>query len=118
MKLTAQDDWDVLLVKISAMALLTIALTWLPQAIGSLIQIGTILLNYPLFGEIDTEAASYFKNLKMQLFGVVIGHLVSFATLLFLARWMFSYPVIIRKALLGIQPIPEEKPLSTNFNIN
>ena len=102
---------DVLLVKVSAMALLTVAIVWLPQAVGGVFQIVAHLFYITSFDDDTSDFAKMMKPVQMQLLGASVGKITSFIVLVFLARWMFSYPPIIRKALSRNQASPENPPL-------
>jgi hypothetical protein len=111
MSLIDPKNSDVLLVKVSAMALLTVALVWLPQTVGGVFQIIAHLLYIKSFDGDPSDFAKMMKPVQMQLLGASVGKIASFIVLVFLARWMFSYPPIIRKALSRTQASPENPPL-------
>ena len=120
MSLTDQKNWDVILVKISAMALLTVALTWLPEAVGSVFQIIGSLIYFVSSENDPTDFEEMMRPYQMQLIGMGLGKLASFVVLLLLARWMFSYPPMVRRALARAiappqdPPSPKESPSSLN----
>ncbi len=111
MNLSQEKGHDVLLVKISAMALLTVALVTLPQALGGLFTIIFSFSSYSLAGNDDSIFANVVRPYRIQMIGTAVGSFATFIVLLFLARWVSGYPSFIRKLLSN--PIPREnKPLA------
>lgn len=112
MNLSDQKDLDVLLVKVSAMALLTFALLMIPGAFGAAIQVASYPIMDPTKEYDRVEALSEFvRNAQMQLTVAAIGKIASCIVLLFLSLWMFSYPPIIRKALSRTSSSPQDSSL-------
>lgn len=92
-------EWDELLVKAAGIALVTVALTWLPEALGAVAQIVSIAVQQPMVPTGDSSLQELHTKLYVQLMSVAVGKIVAFLILLVLARWMFGYPKIIRRAL-------------------
>lgn len=88
-----KHDWDCLLVKAMGMALLTVALTWLPEVFGALAQ---LVVGLPAYDAVPSDIARKFHT---QMISISVGKLASFIVLLLLACWVFSYPKILQKAL-------------------
>jgi hypothetical protein len=97
MKNEIQADWDRLLVKASGVALLTVALTWLPQALSAL---SILVCHSTIPGqEGGGEVGDMLRTYKMQMISSAIGQFTAFAVLVGIARWILSYPKVIRRWL-------------------
>jgi len=92
-------DYDELLVKLSGMALLTVALVWLPEAIGAAVHLISIILSQPSYELSDGPMKTWLENTKIALITSAIGKVAAFGFLVGLSRWMFGFPPIIRRAL-------------------
>jgi len=88
-----KHDWDCLLVKAMGIALVTVALTWLPEVFGALAQLAAAAFSY---GDHQDEI---WRKLQTQIISMAVGKVASFVVLLLLARWVFGYPKVLRKAL-------------------
>lgn len=92
-------DYDELLVKVSGMALLTVALVWLPEAIGAAVHLIGIMLSHPSFELSDGQMKEWLETTRTALIASSLGKVAAFAFLVGLSRWMFGFPPIIRRAL-------------------
>jgi hypothetical protein len=99
MKNEIQIDWDRILVKASGVALLTVALTWLPQALSAI----TILVCHSTIPGQEGlgEVGDMLRTYKRQMISSAIGQFVAFAVLVGIARWILSYPKILRRWLMA-----------------
>ena len=88
-----KHDWDCLLVKAMGIALLTVAFTWLPEVFGSVAQLVAAAVSY------NDAQEDILRKFQIQFISTSVGKIVSFIVLLLLARWVFSYPKILQKAL-------------------
>ena len=88
-----KHDWDCLLVKAMGMALVTVALTWLPGVFGALAQL-VVAASTSGF-----EQDEMLRKFNAQMISMSVGKLASFVVLLLLARWVFGYPAILQKML-------------------
>lgn len=97
--ISSSEDYDELLVKVSAMALLTVALVWLPEAIGAAAHLVTITLSAKPDEMSGGPTQTWLENVRTQLISSSVGKMSAFGVLIFLSRWMFGFPPIIRRAL-------------------
>jgi hypothetical protein len=99
MKNEIQPDWDRILVKASGVALLTVALTWLPQALSA---ISILIWNSTIPGQEGLgEVGDMLRTYKRQMISSAIGQFIAFAVLVGIARWVLSYPKVIRRWLMS-----------------
>jgi hypothetical protein len=91
-----KTDWNKLLVKASGLALVTVALTWLPTVFGALAQIIFSILYWPDAADSDPKLNEVLNQVNATLLTTAIGKVVSFVVLVLLARWIMSYPRFIQ----------------------
>lgn len=98
MNFSQENDHDTILVKICVMAILTVALIRLPEAIGSSLMIFAGLANRMLSNSGITPPS----------LGPPFINLASFLVLILVALWVSKYPPFIRKLLSNSKPAKVE----------
>jgi len=101
-------EWDVLIIKASGIALVTMALTWLPVALGSMVQIFAVTWCQVSAYSGDGGYHELMTSLNIQTISSAVGEIVAFFILLVLARWVFGYPQILRRAFQRTSQQPRE----------
>jgi len=101
-------EWDEFLVKASGIALLTVALTWLPSAMGAAMQIITYEWFQDKVYSGDSDMHKYLSKINTEMISFAVGKIMAFFVLLVLARWVFGYPQILRRAFQRTSQQPRE----------
>jgi hypothetical protein len=97
--MTTKPNLDLILVKASATALLTLALFRLPDLFRAIAQL-IASLGYFLLADPAGETGAIASKLNQNIIASATGDLVAFAVLLLLARWMFGFPKFMRSAFM------------------
>ena len=107
MKLNLETEWDRILVKTSGLALLTVALTWIPQAFGALVRIVTIIFVSRTTSHSGDKLDEMLETYNMQMTSNAVGEFLAFIILVGIARWIINYPKFLQRWLA--QPPQEGK---------
>ena len=96
MKYHPETEWDLILVKASGLALITVALTWLPQALAAAVKIVTMMYVSRTATHTEWKLDELVGTYYMQMTSNAVGELLAFLLLIGLARWILSYPRFLR----------------------
>ena len=95
--MTTKPSIDLILVKASATAIVTLALFRLPEVFRATVQLLTALITRQ-YVDSTGEAGAVISKLNQSYITSAIGDLIAFVVLLLLARWMFGVPKFMRSA--------------------
>lgn len=93
---TTNTDWNLFLVKGAGIALLTVALTWLPSALAGLMQIVFFCFFMSTSYGGSAFEADVITQLNLSLASTAAGKIIGFVVLVLLARWIMGYPKLIQ----------------------
>jgi ABC-type phosphate/phosphonate transport system permease subunit len=119
MKYRPETEWDVILVKTSGLALITVALTWLPQALAAVVKIVSMMYVSRTYSQTDSKLDELVDTYNMQMTSTAMGELVAFLLLIGIARWILSYPKFLRGWLqrpthVDVEPQEAEQDVTPN----
>lgn len=92
-------NWNIVLVKASGIALFTVALTWIPKVFSSIMQVISCLIYSGVTSHSETELDKYTAQMNATLMSSAIGQISGFVLMIFIARWVFKYPRLLRRWL-------------------
>lgn len=96
MKSNTETQWDQILIKASGITLFTVALTWLPDALGAAVKIVTMMYVSRTASHTGEKLDELVDTYNMQMTSNAVGQLLAFLLLLGIARWILSYPRFLR----------------------
>jgi hypothetical protein len=88
---------DLILVKASGTALITLALFRLPDVFRAIAQLFMVMISR-IFDDSSGEIDAMISKMNQSFISSAVGDLLAFAVLLLLARWMFGFPKFMRSA--------------------
>lgn len=108
MRGTTETQWDRILVKASGITLFTVALTWLPEAVGAAVKIVTMIYVSRTASHTGEKLDELVDTYNMQMTSNAVGQLLAFLLLLGIARWILGYPGFLRGWLQRLNQVKEE----------
>jgi hypothetical protein len=104
MKSENQNYWDKILVKASGLALITVALTWLPQVLAAMTKLAAITFQSGMVVRQEGKVGELIDTYQIQMVSNAIGDVLAFVVLVAIARWVLSFPKVLQK-WMGHQPL-------------
>ena len=95
--MTSKSHLDLILVKASGTAILTLALIRLPDIFRAIAQLVSGLL-FMKVNDSTSEVGVLISKINQNYLASAFGDLTAFIVLVLLARWMFGFPRVMRSA--------------------